>query len=53
MKQKYDKPAIEIVGLEVTMVMMAESVSTEVGNTPSCPDANVHRGTWGNLWNED
>ena len=50
MKQAYIKPTSEVIDLEVNTVMMAESVITGVGGTPSEPDAPGRRGTWGNLW---
>ena len=53
MKQKYNKPSVEIVELDARTTMMSESVTTEVGKTPSHPDANAHRGSWGDLWGED
>lgn len=53
MKQIYEKPSVEIVELDTNTVMMADSVSTELGDTPSTPDARNRRGTWGNLWYEE
>ena len=50
MKQNYEKPVMEQVEMDVVTTMMAESVDTGVGNTPSQPDAPERRGGWGNLW---
>lgn len=51
MKKDYIKPSTEEIMCEVNTVMMAESsVDTGVGETPSHPDANERRGSWGDLW---
>ena len=53
MKQEYVRPEIEVVDLEVSTMLMAlskDKVDTGFGDTPSEPDANRRRGTWGNLW---
>ena len=41
---------MEEVIYEVSTVMMAESVNTGLNPTPGRPDANGHRGSWGNIW---
>ena len=51
MKKDYIKPSTEEIVCDANTVMMAESsVDTGVGDTPSHPDANGRRGTWGSLW---
>lgn len=52
MKKEYTKPHIEVVELATNHTMMA---SSQLGTTdePLEPDAQKHRGTWGNLWNND
>lgn len=53
MKQTYIKPSTEIIELDTNTLMMADSantVDTELGGTPSHPDARGRRGSWGNLW---
>lgn len=62
MKKAYVKPNIEIVEFASEVLMQAGSANAdglpgfgggdgEGGNTG--PDANRHRGEWGNLWAED
>lgn len=53
MKLKYNKPTVESVELNIMTTIMANSVTTGVGNTPSRPDANTDRGNWGSLWNKN
>ncbi len=51
MKKDYIKPSIEEIVCDAdTMMMAGSSVDTEVGDTPSYPNANERRGTWGNRW---
>lgn len=51
MKNYYLKPEVEVLNIEMSSVMMVGSiVDTEMGETPSIPDANKRRGTWGNFW---
>jgi phage tail sheath protein FI len=53
MKLKYNKPTVESVELNTATTILSGSVTTGVGNTPSRPDANVHRNNWGDLWNKN
>jgi len=53
MKLKYNKPTVEEAELNTMTTIMTGSVITGVGNTPSRPDANSHRGEWGDLWNKN
>lgn len=51
MKNEYLKPELEVLDIELdTMMMTGSSVDTELGDTPSTPDATGRRGSWGNLW---
>lgn len=51
MKKDYIKPSIEEIVCDAdTMMMAGSSVDTGVGNTPSYPNANDRRGSWGDLW---
>ena len=55
MKKVYVKPEIEVVEVEY-QPMMADSISTNLpdvgfgGEGDEDPDANRHRGEWGDLW---
>ena len=51
MRNNYLKPEIEVINIEVSTMMMTGSiVDTEMGNTPSTPDAPIRRGSWGSRW---
>ena len=51
MKNEYLKPELEVLDIELDIMMMTgSSVDTELGDTPSNPDATGRRGSWGNLW---
>lgn len=52
MKKEYITPHIKVVEFETNCSMMASSF---LGTTdePLEPDALKHRGSWGNLWNDN
>ena len=50
MKRYYIKPTVNEVVLCTSTVIATSSVDTEIGNTPSAPDANGQRESWGDLW---
>ena len=52
MKKAYIKPQIETIEFGTNWAMMSSSF---LGTTdqPLEPDAQKHRGTWGNLWDDN
>lgn len=50
MKKEYIRPSIKEIECYVNSVMMAVSVNTGVGNTPSYPNANERRDAWDDPW---
>lgn len=58
MKKKYQKPVVEILEFENDVFMLTTSDDMNIGDGGDIgedddPEANRHRGEWGNLWAED
>lgn len=58
MKNKYQKPVVEILEFENDVFMLTTSDDMNIGDGGDIgegddPEANRHRGEWGNLWAED
>ena len=53
MKEVYIKPALDVTELELVTMLAASNIEVKPGEEGTEQLSNRHRGTWGNLWDNE